>query len=216
MSDQASFDAYNEFLWEAKLDRFTKILSRYELFRNVIELPGDIVECGVFKGQGLLYWARLLQIFTPLSQRKVIGFDTFDGVPDSVKGEADRAHSISFSGYGDVPTKVAAKADELGLNGRIQIVAGDATKTVPAFVEDNPGFRVALLNLDFDVYEPTKAALEALIDKMVPGGIIMFDEYAVHRWGESNAADEILKPRGLSLKAVPWSMSPTAYVVVPN
>ena len=214
MGDQKSFDAYNDFLWEAKLDRMTKILSRYELFRHVIELPGDIVECGVFKGHGLLFWARLLQIFTPLSQRRVIGFDTFGGVPDSVKGESDRSHGEAFKNYEDVPELVVAQAEELGLAHRIMVQKGDASQTVAAFVEQNPGFRVSLLNLDFDVYEPTKAALEVLIDRMVPGGIIMFDEYAVHQWGESNAADEILEPRGLQLKAVPWSMSPTAYTIV--
>ena len=70
---QASFDAYNTFLVEADLDRFTKILCRYEHFKEVLDRPGDIVECGVFKGQGLLFWAKMIQIFNPLSPRRVIG-----------------------------------------------------------------------------------------------------------------------------------------------
>lgn len=214
MTEQASFDAYNAFLWEGQNDRYTKILSRYELFRQVIELPGDIVECGVYKGHGLLFWARLIQIFNPMSQRRVIGFDTFEGVPDTVKGESDRLHGRAFTNYSEVPGLVQDQAETLGLGGRIEVVKGDATVSIAEFAAARPGFRVALLNIDFDVYEPCKAALEALIDRMVPGGIIMFDEYAVHQWGESNAADEVLRPRGLTLKAVPWSMSPTAYTVV--
>jgi hypothetical protein len=214
MNDQVSFDAYNEFLWEGRIDRYTKILSRYELFRNVIDLPGDIVECGVFKGHGLLFWARLVQIFNPMSQRRVVGFDTFEGVPDTVKGESDQLHGQAFKNYADVPDIVAAQAAALGFGGRIETVKGDALTSIAAYAAERPGFRVALLNIDFDVYEPCKAALEALIDRMVPGGIIMFDEYAVHQWGESNAADEVLRPRGLALKAVPWSMSPTAYTVI--
>jgi hypothetical protein len=214
MNEQASFDAYNAFLWDGANDRYTKILSRYELFRHVIDLPGDIVECGVFKGHGILFWARLIQIFNPMSQRRAIGFDTFEGVPDTVKGESDRLHGKVFTNYSDVPRLVEEQATDLGLAHRVQLVKGDATVSIAEFAKERPGFRVALLNIDFDVYEPCKAALEALIDRMVPGGIIMFDEYAVHQWGESNAADEVLKPRGLTLKAVPWSMSPTAYTII--
>lgn len=214
MTNQESFDAYNDLLWHGELDRFTKILSRYELFRHVIDLPGDVVECGVFKGHGVLFWARLVQIFNPMSQRRVIGFDTFEGVPETVRGESDRLHGAAFTNYADVPERVAEQARALGFDKRLELVKGDATTSIAEYAAARPGFRVALLNIDFDVYEPCKAALEALIDRMVPGGIIMFDEYAVHQWGESNAADEVLRPRGLALKAVPWSMSPTAYTIV--
>ena len=212
---QQSFDAYNAFLVDGGLDRFTKILSRYEMYKRVIEIPGDVVECGVFKGQGLLYWAKLIQIYNPLSVRKVIGFDTFDGVPGSVRGEQDRAGSESFRGYGKVPEQVAAKAAEFGLGHRIEIVAGDAMRTIPEYVRARPGFRIALLNLDFDVYEPTLAALEALYDRVVGGGIVLLDEYAVHNWGESDAVDKFLKGKGIALNTMPWSLSPTAYFTKP-
>lgn len=212
---QPSFDAYNAFLLDGGLDRFTKILCRYELYKQVIDLPGDVVECGVFKGQGLLFWAKLIQIFNPLSPRKVIGFDTFSGMPASVTREHDRAGADAFLGYEDVPARIRAKAEAFGLTHRIEIVSGDATKTIPEFVKTRPGFRVALLNLDFDVYEPTLAALEALYDRVVGGGIVTLDEYAVHNWGESDAVDTFLKGRGLALKSTPWALSPTAYFVKP-
>jgi hypothetical protein len=208
---QASFDAYNNFLLEGHPDRFTKILARYELYKTIIALPGDIVECGVFKGQGLLFWAKLIQIFNPLSPRKVIGFDTFSGVPDTVTSKSDRDSSVSFRDYTGVPAQVMETARAQGLDHRIQIVAGDASLTIPKFATENRGLRVALLNLDFDVYEPTKAALNALYDKIVPDGVICFDEYAIHNWGESDAADEVLAGKGLRLNAFPWALSPTAY-----
>lgn len=208
---QSSFDAYNNFLLEGHTDRFAKILARYELYKLIIDLPGDIVECGVFRGQGLLFWAKLIQIFNPLSQRKVIGFDTFAGVPDSVKDKSDRDSSVSFRDYASVPEQIMAIARAQNLENRIEIVAGDATKTISNFVAERRGFRVALLNLDFDVYEPTKQALQSLYDKVVPGGVICFDEYAVHNWGESDAADEYLAGKGIELKTIPWALSPTAY-----
>jgi hypothetical protein len=208
---QDSFDAYNNFLAVGSPDRFTKILARYELYKTIVDLPGDIVECGVFKGQGLLFWAKLIEIFNPLSPRKVIGFDTFSGVPDTVVSKSDRDSSESFRNYGDVPEKVAALARAQGLAHRIQIVAGDAGETIPRFVAENRGFRVALLNLDFDVFEPTKIALETLYGKVVPDGVICFDEYAIHNWGESDAADECLAGKGLRLSSFPWALSPTAF-----
>ena len=211
---QASFDAYNAFLMEGAPDRFTKILCRYEHYKEVIDRPGDIVECGVFKGQGLLFWAKMIQIFNPLSQRRVIGFDTFGGVPESVTGALDRASSKSFKDYAGVPAQVMEKAAGFGLEARIEIVAGDATETIPAYAAARPGLRVALLNLDFDVYEPTLAALEALYDRVVPGGIVTLDEYAVHNWRESDALDTFRAARGLAgieLRSTPWAMSPTAW-----
>jgi hypothetical protein len=78
MSEKESWRTYDDFLMQGTLDRYTKLWARYELFQRVVDLPGDIVECGVLNGGGVLYWARLLQVFNPLSQRKVIGFDTFE------------------------------------------------------------------------------------------------------------------------------------------
>ncbi len=209
---ESSFKAYNQFLFDALPDRLAKILARYELYKLIVDLPGDIVECGVFKGQGLLFWAKLIQIFNPMSQRKVIGFDTFNGVPESVSNHSDRSGSVSFKNYGDVPDRVLDAAEKQGFGGRIIIVPGDAAITIPKFVQDNRGCRIALLNLDFDVYEPTLSALKALYPIVVPEGLICFDEYAVHQWGESDAVDEFFEPLAFKPRAIPWTLSPTAFV----
>lgn len=215
---QPSFDSYNSFLEHAQLDRFTKILYRYDLFKLVRNMPGDIVECGVYKGHGVLYWARLLQIFNPLSLRKVIGFDTFAGVPETVKDQQDIAGSKDFKNYSRLPEIIASQARELKINQRLELIAGDALTTIPAYIEANPGFRIALLNLDFDVFEPTLIALEYLYDRVIPGGVVCLDEYAVHNWGESKAFDEFVARRGIqvNLKTLPWALSPTAFFIKPH
>ncbi|MCK4553849.1 UDP-4-amino-4,6-dideoxy-N-acetyl-beta-L-altrosamine transaminase [Candidatus Parcubacteria bacterium] len=216
--DQQSFDAYNEFMEKSYVDRFTKIFCRYDLFKLIKDIPGDIAECGVYKGQGVLFWARLLEIFNPLSIRKVVGFDTFKGMPETVKSQADRSKIESFKNYEYVPDMIKNQAKELKIkDSRIEIVAGDALESIPEYVKNNPGFRIALLNLDFDVYEPTLAALENLYDLVIPGGIVCLDEYAVHNWRESDAFDEFIKKRNLKveLKTIPWALSPTAYFIKP-
>lgn len=215
---QQSFDTYNAFLADGDLDRFAKIFARYEFFKMVTEIPGDIVECGVYKGQGLLFWAKLIQIFNPLSTRKVIGFDTFTGAPKTVRNKKDREGAQTFKDYQDVPETVMKTAKKFNIENRIEIISGDALKTIPKFVKSNPGFRIALLNLDFDVYEPTYAALDSFYDRVVGGGIITLDEYAVPNWGESNAVDSFAKKRKikLELESLPWALSPTAYFKKPT
>jgi len=214
---QNSWDSYNDFLLRGSLDRFTKILARYELFKMVMEIPGDIVEGGVFKGTGILYWAKLIQVFNPLSIRKVVGFDTFEGYPETTKHEYDKKAGVQFilsARYTEVPPdEIMEIAKQLHLDHRVEVVKGDATITIKDYVESNPGFRVALLNLDFDINDPTAAALEHLYPRIVPGGVIVLDEYAARPWGESDATDEFFKDKQVVYHSIPWALSPTAFVV---
>ena len=218
MSEKESWKTYDDFLLRGDLDRFAKLWTRYELFKMAADLPGDVVECGVFQGTGLLYWARMIQVFNALSRRKVIGFDTFEGYPDAVKSEQDKKAGRSFirkTGYEPAsPERIMETAAALGLEHRIELVKGDASATIRDYVRKNSGFRAALVNLDFDIYEPTLAALESLYDLVVPGGVIVFDEYAVHEWGgESRAVDEFFKGKQAVFRSFPWAFSPTAYMI---
>jgi hypothetical protein len=217
MDPQESWRSYDEFLRCAADDRFTKLLARYELYKRVIARPGDIVECGIFKGAGLLYFARLSRIFNPMVNRRIIGFDTFTGYPfgENVGPEAMTAQRFSdVAGY-DIPSmdSLIATAEVLGLRDRIELVPGDARSSVKAYVRDNPGFRIALLNLDFDTYEATLSALEFLYPRVVPGGVVIVDEYGERGWGESDAVDEYFRGKNIALRSFAWATSPTAYFV---
>lgn len=219
LSSAQSWDVFNSFMLEGSLDRLTKILSRYELFKQAVELPGDIVEAGVAKGAGLLYWAKLLQIFAPVSKRKVVGFDTFADFP--TESDADRAFADAFcreASYSGVSTAALRdSAARSGVEHRIELVEGDVRRTMKRYVQDNPGFRIALLNLDFDVAPPTRTALECLYDRVVSGGVIILDEYGLAPCTEANAVDEFLRERNISvrMRSLTWNMSPTAYFVKP-
>jgi len=72
---QKNLNLYDEFLATAPIDRLQKIAARYELLKMIQAVPGDIVECGVFKGSGLYTIAKLNQILMPHTSRKIIGFD---------------------------------------------------------------------------------------------------------------------------------------------
>jgi hypothetical protein len=103
----------------------------------------------------------------------------------------------------------------MGLGDKVDLVAGDIAETAPRYVADNAGFRISLLHLDIDTYDAVMAALTALYDCITPGGLVICDEYAYRGWGESDAVDEFLAGRGVAVKVVPFSDTPTAYFVKP-
>jgi hypothetical protein len=219
MEEQERWDLYNQFSLWGDLDRYTKMLARYELFKLIADKPGDIVEGGVLKGAGLLYWAKLIEIFNPQSRRKVIGFDTFEGYPEDGGKDHDRQTAKDFKQIQikekqDVAMEtILETAKQQGLGHRIELVEGKAEESIPKYIKANPGFRAALIDLDFVLYEPTKAALEQLYPCVVTGGVIALDEYAVAGAGETEAVDEFLAGKQVKLLAFPWAKSPTAYFV---
>lgn len=216
--DPNAMKLFDEFVTLGSINHLAKLIARYELFKSVVSIPGDIVEGGVGGGNGLLLWAKLIHIFNPISDRKVIGFDTFGGSILKHTIETDD-RTMSLLPVTDKSQTCAetilTKADALGLSDRIQLVQGDARLAIPAYANESFGVRFALLNLDFDTYDATKAALTHLYPLLVPGGVLILDEYGVRAWGESAAADEFFAGSGTSYTAFAWGSSPTAYVVKP-
>jgi hypothetical protein len=192
--------------WESKIENFpkyvrrqnlTRFLALYEIFRRVLEVKGSVVECGVHNGFGVLTWAKLSAILEPVNlTRRIYGFDTFAGFP--TMSDKDRAGSSMHVKEGDL---FADSYDEinrlseihdstrfLGHIPKVGLVRGDAVQTIPAFIAANPHVVVSLLFLDFDLYEPTKVALEHFLPRMPAGAIIAFDELDNPLWpGETMA-----------------------------
>ncbi len=75
---QEFFDAFNKFMLSGDKKVFNKLIARTLLYNEVKDIPGDIVECGVFKGTGLYTFLKLRNLYNPNSVKKVIGFDFFD------------------------------------------------------------------------------------------------------------------------------------------
>jgi hypothetical protein len=206
---------------------FAKALCHYEIFRKVAELPGHIVELGVFKGESLLRFAQLAEIFAPYDRSfDIIGFDNFTGFPEfhPKDGERRSANNKVVGGWSSEKYR-----DELfdlinvfdndrfaPQKPRIRIIEGDIRQTVPAFVADSPGVKLKLLHLDADLYEPTRVGLESFWDRLVPGGILLLDEYGFDIFpGEAAAVDEYFRERGIvpEMRKFPFSDNPGAYIV---
>jgi hypothetical protein len=213
--------------WPAYVMRrdLRRFLSHYELFKHVIDLPGCIVELGVFKGASFFTWANLLEIFCPNDRsRKVFGFDHFKGLVDFAdKDGAFNQSADKVEGGFRAEEKEARTLEDLhamdsltpGLS-RAELVVGDLKATLPKFLADNPGLRISLLHFDLDLYEPTKLGLELLYPLVLKGGVVCFDEYGLVPWaGESNAVDEYLDnvPERPSVRKHPFTQMPHGYLI---
>jgi len=202
-----------------KISNFTKyirtqdlahFLSKYEIFKKIINVPGSIVECGVLYGGGLMSFAHFSTIFEPLNHsRKVIGFDTFSGFPElsevDKRSQSDFAKEgeMSVDSYDDLIKSIELYDSLRYINHipKVELVKGDVTKTIPRYIQDNPHVLVSLLYLDLDIYEPTKVALENFVPRMPKGSIIVFDELNCKAWpGETKAFLENLGIRKFKLE----------------
>ncbi len=174
-----------------KLQNFSKyvpqkniisFLSRNEIFRKILDVHGNIVECGVLFGGGLMSWAHFSAIYEPINlTRKIIGFDTFEGFPGKHEkdgpGEFGEKGDFASHSYEDLQ-ECARIYDILRFKNhvpKIELVKGDFTKTGKQYLIDNPHTTIALLFLDFDIYHPTKEALDIFMERIPKGGIIAFD-----------------------------------------
>ena len=183
----------------------TTFLVRYEIFKRVLEVQGSIIECGVLRGAGLMAWAQFSAIFEPTNhQRHVIGFDTFSGFPKlseqdrASESEEARPGGLAVDSYDHLRhcLELFDMNRFIGHVPKVELVRGDATKSIPQYLKENPQLIVSLLYLDFDIYEPTLTALKHFLPRMPKGAVIAFDELNLKDWrGESIAVLESLKLR---------------------
>lgn len=213
-SSEHLWDHYNGLLVSPDVDRIRKLLVRNDLFQMALNSPGDIIECGVFKGAGAFYWLKLLAIYAPTAQKRVVGFDTFGAFADSLLDYEQKSAALYVSEAnftGTAPEDLMNIARQAGLAHRLELVSGDILQTAPRYVAANPGFRISLLHLDCDTYNGSKAALEAFYPVISPGGLVVLDEYGKRGWGESDAVDEFISGKGIKLEAINTIFQPTAF-----
>ncbi len=180
-----------------------KILFVNEAYELIIDQPGIIVEFGTWWGQNLVLFENLRAIYEPFNQsRRIIGFDTFEGYSE-ISDKDIASDTIKVGGY-----KVASdyfeylehlidyheKNNVLAAVKKHEIVKGDVSKTAPAYFKENDAVVIALAYFDMALYEPSKAALEAIKPHLVPGSVLMLDELNNRDYpGETRAFKEVFK-----------------------
>jgi hypothetical protein len=202
-----------------------KILALWEAFRLVQDMPGHIVELGVFKGQSLLLFAKFMELMNPNDRScSVIGFDNFSGFTGvhAKDGAIDTRVDKVVGGwspadwYDDLKRHIHLFDFDrfVGHKPRIELVEGDICETVETFAKERAGTCIRLLNLDCDMYEPTLAGLKHLYDMVLPGGVILLDEFAFDQFpGEASAVREFFGPRLPRIRKFPFYSNPGGYII---
>lgn len=215
-------DAFPAYIRRYNLTRF---LAHYELFRMIKDIPGSIVECGVYRGASLFAFGKFLEIFCMGDKaRKAYGFDNFRGFTDldPKDGPIDTGASREAGGWNpeDFRDEFMELLDIFHKDAfapwadRIIMIEGDVLETIPTFVEKHPGLRISLLHLDIDLYKPTLTALENFYPRVVNGGLVVLDEYALINWGgESTAVEEYFGGKIPKLHTFSWVGNPNCYFI---
>jgi len=218
---EAIFDRSPESV-EIRLENFPKYVRRqhlkrflamYEIFKRVLPVKGSVVECGVLHGFGLMSWAKLSTILEPENlTRRIYGFDTFEGFPsvsnnDNSRFTRTQVGDLRASCYDELNELIAEYDRDrfLGNIPKVELVKGDIVQTAPTFVETHPHLVVSLLFIDCDLFEPTRAALQAFVPRMPKGAILAFDELDNPLWpGETLAVLNSLGIQNLRLQRLEW------------
>ena len=212
-------------LWAPRQD-IARFLAQYEIYsKHVLPVHGSVIECGVCFGGGLMAWAHFASILEPVNHtRRVIGFDTFSGFPGIAPQDAKSKSGLAEAGGMAAPVEdeIAHLAElhdmnrPLGHIPRVELVKGDACEKIPRYVQENRHLVVALLVLDFDLYNPTKTALDCFVPLMPKGGVIVFDEANCKDWpGETEALLDFERETGLRLPLTRFPFASTlSYAVL--
>jgi hypothetical protein len=207
-SAEQAWEYENGFYLTSGISRLGKALAQYELYKRIVNLPGEILEFGVYKGTSmarLLTFRNLLE--SPFS-RQIIGFDAFGIFPRTGDND-DRTFIDKFEREGGPGYSIDEVTSYLSFKqlANFELIAGSVFDTLPVYLEARPQLRIALLHLDMDVYEPTKFVLELLSDRVVKKGLVMIDDYGTVS-GASKAVDEWNENRGLTVGKLPIAHIP--------
>ncbi|MBA3893529.1 MAG: class I SAM-dependent methyltransferase [Gemmatimonadales bacterium] len=211
---EQQWDYENAFYLTSHVTRLGKMLAHYELYKSIVNLPGHIVECGVFKGASLVRFSTFREVLESPYSRKVIGFDAFGKFPE--QESADDRNFIERhqreGGDGIPVQELNAVFTHKSLT-NYELVQGDICDTVPRYLAEHPELKVALLHIDVDVYKPSVVILNNLYERVVKDGLVVLDDFGTVA-GETKAVDEFFEEKKVLIRKLPISHIP-AYIRKP-
>lgn len=218
-TSQTLFDNFNEFIMSSDKKVFNKIVARTLLYNEVKDIPGDIVECGVFKGSGIYTFLKLKRTLNPNSLKRVVGFDYFNtnDLLSNLENKDKDAMSTLFKGRNfehsdDFKSILEKKIIKDGFSSEeFELIKGDISLTSKKYSEENPGFKISLLYIDLDLEIPTYETLKNLWNNVSKGGLIILDEYAHSKWSESKGVDRFIQEMDLEIKNLNF-ICPSAFI----
>ncbi len=162
-----------------------KFLYVNELFEKIINIPGVVMEFGVWWGQNLALFESLRAAYEPYNYtRKIIGFDTYEGYPSVSEkdGSCDLVALNQYAVSADYLEHLTALLDYhqqenvMSHVKKYELVKGDATVSIGDYLKEHPETIISLAYFDMQLYEPTVKCLEAIKPYLVKGSVVAMDE----------------------------------------
>jgi O-methyltransferase len=172
------------------------------LLDDTEEVPGDVAECGVFRGGSLVPMA--IHLRQKRSSKTIFGFDSFEGFSESIKidlelggGESDPEKKVG--GLSDTSLElVQSKLARFHLSNAL-LAKGYFKESLPKYQDH----RFSFVHLDCDMYTAYKECLEFFYPRLNSGGVLLFDEYNDPYWPGCNVAvDEFLRDKPEKVHAI--------------
>ena len=196
------FWRFHELCHEQTMTSIERMVALHDAVRHVVahEIPGDFVECGVWRGGSSMLAALTFAHLDDLS-RDLYLFDTFDGMPEPSSLDLDpngqpalglwektRTDAHNKWCYASLEEVTSNMANTSYPQEQIHLVKGKVEQTLP----DHAPQRISILRLDTDWYESTLHELRTLFPRLADGGVLILDDYD-HWKGAKQAVDEWLR-----------------------
>lgn len=216
--DSEIIDNLGLYLTRQNLARINFIQSLYD---KIIPVHGVIMEFGVRWGQNMALFSALRGMLEPYNyNRKIIGFDTFQGFPSVDKKDGELwsagAYSVSENWQDELESILEFHNSNapIAQKKKFELVKGDAIKTLPEYLDRHPETIISLAYFDFDIYQPTKSCLESILPHLTKGSVLGFDELNCPEFpGETLALKEVFGLNNLSIRRSPLSPL-TSYIII--
>lgn len=190
----------------------SRILYYSELYKKILDVPGVICEFGVQWGATMALLKNLWSLYEPSNaSRKIFGFDTFEGFLDVDPKDGkwpktgDYKSLLEYQETLEMILNIHEELLPLNAMKKFELIKGDASVTIDAWLDNNPHAIVSMAIFDMDVYAPTKNVLQKIIPRLVKGSLLVFDELNCEYFpGETTAVQEVLGLNNLKLKRFPY------------
>lgn len=155
-----------------------KLVAHYELFKKVSHLNGSIVKCGITTDEGFARFEAFREMMGNREEQKMIAFEKYHPVFEEVVNDNGQI-SLQVTERNDIEklAEVPMSLTEKGLSENVEFIPGNISDAIPNYLMENPELKIALLNIDLDEYDSTITTLEFLFPRLMPGGILIIDNF---------------------------------------
>lgn len=201
----------------------SRILFMNYLYEKIIDTQGIVIEFGTRWGQNISIFSALRGIYEPFNRhRKIVGFDTFEGLPSISEKDGNsklmkEGHYSVSENYFDYLHKIMELQEmdnPLSHIKKFELIKGDASIEIKEYLRNHPETIISLVYFDLDLYEPTKACLNAIRPHLVKGSVLAFDELNdVDCPGETQALKEVFGLHNIKLRRYRYTSRVSYFIV---